>query len=148
MHRPARNVGGASRAVPHPGVGGGANSEPTFVSPFQPPPAHDDLAADTEPHGWKSVHVGDFHFRVRSPQPEAIHVLSMAWSQHQKSERISTGTLMDLVARYTHPDDLAVALMAMADPDDGRFGTEEFHDLVKGIVTVGTARPFWPSLVW
>lgn len=148
MHRPARRAGTGSRSVPHPGTGSAADKGPTFISPFQPPPAHYDMAADVDPQGWKTVQAGSLTFRVRTPQPEAISVLSFAWSDHQKSDRIKHETLIDFVNRYTHPDDLVPALMAMADPDDDSFGTAEFNQLVKAIATVGTARPFWPSLAW
>ena len=143
MHRPRPAAGGGARSVPHPGTSGGAQG-PTFISPFQPPAGYDDLAADVDPLGWKHIEVAGFSFRVRSPQPEAITVLAVAWSKYQRSKSIKTETLVDFVSRYTHPDDLAPVLMAMADPDDERFDTEQFHDLVKGIATVGTARPFGP----
>lgn len=87
-----------------------------------------------------------FDFRVTAPLPEAIDVLSRAWSKHSKAQRIAHATLVDFVSRYTHPDDLAVVLTHMADPDDLSFGSDDFNELVKSIATVGTARPFWPSL--
>jgi hypothetical protein len=148
MHRATTPRGGTARSVPHPGVNGADKNTPTFISPYQPPPSYDDFAADIDPTGWKRVEVAGFPFRVKTPQPQAIDVLSFAWSKHARSDKIAHQSLIDFVARYTHPEDLAEVLGIMADPDDARFEVEQFHELVKQIATVGTARPFWPSLGW
>lgn len=146
MHRAGSSRGSSARPVPHPGVNGADRNTPTFISPFQPPTGHHDLAADLDPGGWKNVTVAGYPFRVKTPQPQAVSVLSFAWSQHQRNTAIAHETMVDFVTHHTHPDDLGAVLPRMADPDDESFGMDEFTELVKQIVTVGTARPFLPWL--
>lgn len=132
--------GGGGRTVSRPGVnaegqGGG------FQSPYQPPTGRLDLEADVtalDPDAWHLVHVADRFWRVKVPTPNAIGLLAEIIEQKGGAQLQAMNMF---IAHHMHPDDLALMLMKMADPEDS-FGAQDYQELYRATVTVGTARPF------
>lgn len=91
-----------------------------------------------------SITVGDQQWRVKRPGPQALHVFTIATSGHQTDSLIRSSAIRDFVARHMHPDDYMRALLTMVDPAGG-MDKDTFYDILRGIATVGTARPFRPS---
>lgn len=143
VHRPARSVGGAGgRPVSRPGVSGDGKSN--FQSPYQPPPARLDLAGDVaalQPDAWQIVHAAELFWRVRPPAPAELEALTAI---PELSGGAQVQAMNSFLARNMHPDDIALMLEKMTDPDDS-FGTQEYQAVYRAVVTAGTARPFWQS---
>jgi hypothetical protein len=146
-----RAKGGASaarRAASHPGVGGGGTSPagPAFVSPFQPPAGIGDLHGDllAAEGGWATVVAGGATWRVRVPDAHSLGPLVEAQNA-SGGERIRS--MSAFLVRQMHPEDMATLLDRMADPDDS-FDEDDYQELYRAAVTVGTARPFWQSSRW
>lgn len=138
--RPAS--GGTRRAVAHPGVDG-TNAAAAFKSPYQPPTAVEDLAGDistADPNAWQVTFIGGAAWRLRIPTPADLGVLA-------EVATLKGGAQVDALNRFVlghlHPDDVEPLLNHMADPDVA-FGGDQFQELYRFAVTVGTARPFGP----
>ena len=141
--KPRNASGGMPRAVSRPGVN--SDGGPGFQSPFQPPPAYADLAADAaallDPDAWQVVHAGGTFWRVRTATPAALALLSQL-PDLKGGEQVTV--INRFIGEHMHPDDFATLLERMVDPEDS-FGADEYQDLYRQMVTVGTARPFWQS---
>lgn len=144
MHRAPARSGGGPRPVSRPGVSG--NGDSGFMSPFQPPPGYDDLAADVDRDAWHEITVAGDVWHVKVPDATAVHVLTIATSRHQKDNRRKLRATHDFIQRYMRPEDFLYMLSRMANPDDKC--PDLLDDMLAGIATVGTARPFLRSRVW
>lgn len=143
VHRAPRGGGGsAPRTVSRPGVS--ADGKSAFQSPYQPPPRGSDLAGDVaamDPNAWQLVHVAGVFWRVRVPTPSALGLLAEILETKGGAQ---VQTINMFLANHMHPDDLAVMLDRMTDPDDS-FDASAYQELYRATVTVGTARPFSQS---
>lgn len=83
-------------------------------------------------------------YRVRMPRPEALHSLTSAVSPHVKNTKIQNDMIQLFVASHMDSDDFERVLYRMIDPDD-TFTKVELTQLMRGITTLGTARPTLPS---
>lgn len=140
MPRPRGSAPSAARSVAHPGAGGA--QKPAFVSPFQPPPAVPDLAADMRRLSmddfWHSVLVAGQTWRFKVADPVAIALLAEIAELSGGPQLQATARLL---RRQMHDDDFVRMVNRMSDPGD-EFGHVELMELYRHAVTVGTARPF------
>lgn len=144
MHRGGGRGGSAGRTVSRPGVNTGDTAS-NFVSPWQPPPATLDLNADVialDPNAWQLVHVAGYFWRVRPATPQAVAMLTAILETKGGAQVQAINTFL---AAQLHPDDLRRMLERMMDPDDTGFDHDEYTELYRAAVTVGTARPFLQS---
>lgn len=142
VNRARPSGGSVSRSAGHPGVSG-AEAASAFKSPYQPPAAALDFAGDitaADPHAWHAVLVGGSAWRLKLPTPAAMGLLAEAARSRGQAQ---VDAFNGFVLSHLHPDDVPALLMRMADPDDS-FGGDEFRELYRLAVTVGTARPFAP----
>lgn len=136
MHRGRGGGAKGGRSVSHPGVS--AAAKPSFVSPFQPPPGSVDLLAEAQPGTWHTAFVGGMAWRLKVPLPSALGLLSEIIDTVGGAQvKVINGFMI----MHMHPGDLETMLCRMLDPEDP-FGGEEFIELYRAAVTVGTARPF------
>lgn len=132
-------AGSGSRTVSRPGVNSDGKSN--FQSPYQPPPSADDLSGDIamlDPNAWQAVFVAGQVWRVKVPTPSALGLLGEILERKGGSQ---VQAINMFLAAHMHSDDLATMLTRMSDPDDS-FGGDEYQELYRQTVTVGTARPF------
>lgn len=142
VHRAGRSAGNAARSVSRPGTSSDGKSN--FQSPYQPPPAARDLAGDLarlQPDAWQTVMAAEMFWRVRPSVPAELDAL-MTISELSGGAQVQA--MNAYIARNMHPDDIALMLEKMTDPDDP-FGSQEYQAVYRAVVTAGTARPFWQS---
>lgn len=139
VHRPSRTVASGGRTASHPGV---SNSNgPSFVSPYQPPPAGLDLSGDIsalDPNAWQPVVADGRLWRAKIPSASSLGLLNEIIESRGGAQ---VKTINMFLAAHMHPDDMALMLERMIDPDDS-FKSEEYMELYRAVVTLGTARPF------
>lgn len=131
--------GNSPRTVSRPGVNSDGKSN--FQSPYQPPPAGDDLGGDIamlDPNAWQMVYVAEVFWRVKVPTPSALGLLGEILERKGGSQ---VQAINMFLSAHMHPDDLTTMLTRMSDPEDS-FGADEYQELYRKTVTVGTARPF------
>lgn len=112
-------------------------------SPFPPPPGDTDLAAQSDPGRWHDFTVAGIALRGRVPAPTALHVLTTATSPHVRGEIQNDMTWLFL-RDHLHPDSLDAVQYALVDPDSG-WTIARLGEVIRGIATLGTARPSGPS---
>lgn len=128
------------RVISRPGVnadGTGSN----FQSPYQPPPAGLDFAGDLAlmtPGSYTMVYAGSQFWRVKVATPAELQDLAQVPELKGGAQIIAMNSFLQ---RHLHPEDFRLVIRRMLDPDDS-FTAENYSEMYRLAVTVGTARPF------
>lgn len=119
-------------------------------SMFPPPDGNDDLEsqindierlANAKPGEWpfETMDVDGFTIEIKKPTTNAIHVLNMATSKHAPKD-VQNDMISRFVKAHTSEASFSTLMERMIDPDD-TFTLENLGEVMRGIATVGTARP-------
>jgi hypothetical protein len=127
------------RTVSRPGVS--TEGASAFYSPFQPPPAGLDFDGDAAILGVGehiNVLVGGKMWRLKVPDTLALKLIT---DIHDAPGGQQIQLINAFLQRQLHPVDFQQVLRRLLNPDD-TFTTDEYMELYRRAVTVGTARPF------
>lgn len=91
-----------------------------------------------DPNAYTMVHVGGYFWRARVPGPAALKDVATVADSRSGDQLHAINSFLHA---HLHPDDFAIAARRLLTPDDA-FSTEDYIDLYRAAVTVGTARPF------
>lgn len=113
---------------------------------FDPPDGFDDLDGQCQQietgSRWGEIEVAGRPLRVKRPTPVALNVFTKAISKHSPKGVQDDMTVL-FVRQHLDDDDYEGLMVRMMDPDDD-FTLSHFGEVMRGIATLGTARPTVP----